>query len=112
MVTKPKIPKPPKWLGPDGRAYFKKIHTDFVVEPHQFPIVENAALQVDRAAQARAVIAVEGITTKDRFGQIRTHPSVDAERAAHLAFTRIQRELGLDVAPPPNRGPARPGTRN
>jgi P27 family predicted phage terminase small subunit len=110
--AKPKIPNPPKSLGADGRAYWRKIMSDFVVEDHHLDLLRACCEQLDRAAAARAVIAEKGVTTEDRFGQVRTHPAVDSERAAHLAFCRLQRELGLDVLPPSSRGPTRPGTRS
>jgi phage terminase small subunit len=86
--------------------------TEFAVEGHHHDLLASACLQLDRAAAAAAVIAIEGVTTKDRFGQTREHPAVTTERNAHLAFCRLQRELGLDVEPAASRPPARPGTRN
>jgi P27 family predicted phage terminase small subunit len=114
MSPKPKqrkIPLPPRTLGDEGKAYWKKIQSEFDVEEHHFDLLEAACVQLDRASAARAVIAVEGITAKDRFGQPKEHPAVSVERNAALSFLRLQRELGLDIAPPESRPPARPGTR-
>lgn len=112
MKPKPKIPDPPRALGTAGMAFWEKVTTEFEVDEHHHDLLACACVQLDRAASAAAVIAEEGVTTKDRFGQVKTHPAVDAERNAHLAFVRCQRELGLDIAPPPSRPNARPGTRN
>jgi P27 family predicted phage terminase small subunit len=108
----PKVPLPPRSLGDEGKAYWKKIQSEFDVPEHQFDLLAAACQQLDRAAEAREKIACEGVTALDRFGQAKTHPAVDIERNAHLAFCRLQRELGLDIAPPSSRPPARPGTRN
>lgn len=112
MTPKIKLPTPPVKLGKFGKAFWVRVTAEFEVDEHHLDLLASACQQLDRAAAAAAVIAAEGVTSKDRFGQVKTHPAVDAERNAHLAFCRLQRELGLDIAPPPSRPNARPGTRN
>lgn len=110
-APKPKLPRPPATLGKAGKAYWKTVFESFEVERHHVDLLESACHQLDRAESSRAVIASEGVTTIDRFGQARVHPAVEAERQAHLTFCKLQRELGLDVLPPEQtRGPRRPGT--
>lgn len=112
MKSKPQIPEPPVELACAGLAFWRRVQEEFEMEPHHLDLLASACQQLDRAAAAAAVIEAEGVTAKDRFGQVKTHPAVDIERNAHLAFCRLQRELGLDIAPPPSRPNARPGTRN
>lgn len=109
---KPKVQRSPVALGKAGKAFWTAVLSEFELENHHLDLLVSACQQLDRAASAAAMIATEGTTTKDRFGQIKTHPSVEIERNAHLTFCRLQRELGLDIEVPNSRGPSRPGTRS
>ena len=62
---------------------------------------ELAAEAWDRCQGARLAIAEHGLTFLDRFDQPRVRPEVAIERDSRTAFCRTLRELGLDVAPPP-----------
>ncbi len=100
----------PEGLKSAGRKLWKAVATEFVLEPHTTPILAAACFQADRAEAARVEINRDGITTKDRFGQLREHPSVATERSASQAMKTLLRELGLDIVPEV-RGNRRPGTR-
>ena len=102
--------KPPKNLGKTGRNYWKTVATEFQVPEDRADLLAAACVQLDRAAQAREAIARDGLTVRDKYDQVKIHPAVECERQAHLAFLRLQRELGLDVDVPETRGPRRPGT--
>ena len=52
-----------------------------------------------RARRARERITKDGEVVKDRFGQLRAHPSVAIERDARDAYLRAMRALRLDVKP-------------
>jgi P27 family predicted phage terminase small subunit len=108
----PAIPKAPKALGKAGRRYWKTVCSTFEIEPHHFELLEKACVQLDRAEQAREVVEREGVTAQDRFGQAKTHPAVEVERQAHLAFRLLCRELGMDVQPVESRSYRRTGTRD
>jgi phage terminase small subunit len=54
----------------------------------------------DRSEQAREALAKHGMTYEDRFGAPRSRPEIAIERDSRLAFARLVRELGLNVAPP------------
>ena len=54
----------------------------------------------DRTQQAREILDVEGLTYDDRFGCPRSRPEVASERDSRIAFSRILRELKLDIEPP------------
>ena len=111
MSKKQTIPDPPTPLGAAGHAYWVRILAEFAIEGHHLDLLAAACLQLDRSAAAAAVIATEGVTAKDRFEQSKVHPAVEVERQAHLAFCRLQRELGLDIGPAEPRGPMRPGSK-
>ena len=111
MAKNDSIPEPPSPLGESGRLYWDRVLTEFEIEDYRRDLLAAACIQLDRAASAAAVVATEGVTSVDRFGQKKTHPAIEIERQAHLAFCKLQRELSLDIEPPSApRGPMRPGS--
>lgn len=110
----PTTPQPPATLGEAGRVFWARVLELYDLSDfHHQQLLLHCCEQLDRAAAAKLVIAKEGVTTKDRFGQLRVHPAVEVERSAMNSFRQNLRELGLDIeAPPTPRGPRRPGTRS
>lgn len=111
----PKLPKPPDSLRADGAGekFWLDVQNAFdVVDPHHMKLLENACIMADRAESAREAIAKDGITTLNRFGEVREHPATVVERASMTSFRQAVREMGLSIdIPEPTRGPQRPGTR-
>ena len=64
-------------------------------EPHALEVLRLALEALDRADEAREMVAAEGITFENRFGEIRQHPAVAIERDSRLAVARLFRELSL-----------------
>jgi phage terminase small subunit len=107
----PKLPTCPAGLTPESKRLWTAIVGEYALEQHHLAILGRALEQNDRALAARKIIAKEGVTKDDRFGQTKPHPCIDVERNAAMAFQRLLRELGLDIELPETRGPRRPGTR-
>ncbi len=97
--------QPPKHLTAQAKQFWRSVVNLFELEEHNLDLLETACVQLQRAAQARAIIEKEGMVIKDRFQQPKPHPAVELERQAHLAFVRIGRELGLSVEAPDSRPP-------
>jgi phage terminase small subunit len=114
MSPKPTIPKPPKHLGRNGKAFYAATTAEFVLESdHHCRQLEAAAAFLDRIAAAREEIAKHGLLMPDRFGVMKENPALAVERASANSFRLLVRELGLDIEPPSeHRGPRRPGSRN
>jgi P27 family predicted phage terminase small subunit len=100
-------PSPPKHLAPETKAWFSAVADAFDLEPHHTRLLTLASESWDRCQQARVILAKEGISYTDRFGQPHAHPLLAVERDSRLAFARLVRELGLDAeAPDTSRPPA------
>ena len=102
--------KAPKHLERATKVWWRALVEEFELEEHHLRLLQLAAEAWDRCAQAREVLAAEGLIYMDRFEQPRARPEVAIERDSRLAFARLLRELALDVEPPPN-GHRPPGIR-
>jgi phage terminase small subunit len=100
--------KPPKHLRPATRRWFANVIEAYELEPHHLRRLQLAGEAWDRGEQARLALAEHGITFLDRWGAPHPRPEVAIERDSRLSFTRLIRELDLDVGQPavPSRPPA------
>src|SRR5687768_2067225 len=95
-------PTPPEHLSDRCRKWWRSVVSDFELELHHLHLLRLAAEAIDRAEEARAILADEGIVV--RTGEtVKAHPAVAIERDARLAAARLIRELDLDVEPPAER---------
>lgn len=101
----PKLPAAPEHLSAECQAWWAATVAEFALEEHHLRLLRLAAEAWDRTQQARVALAEHGLTYEDRFGAPRSRPEVAVERDNRLAFARLLRELGLDVAPPQESRP-------
>src|SRR4030088_194135 len=100
MKTKVAALLPPKHLRPDTAAWFASIIQEYELDSHHVRLLIKACEAWDRSEQAREAIANLGMTYEDRFGAPRARPECGIERDSRLAFARLVRDLGRDVAQP------------
>src|SRR4051812_3201344 len=105
MKTRSAPLQPPKHLRPETVAWFASIVGEYELDSHHLRLLTKACEAWDRSEQAREAIAQLGMTYEDRFGAPRARPEIAIERDSRLAFARLVRELGLDVAPPAESRP-------
>lgn len=92
---------PPAHLSAEAKAWWREVVAAYELEPQHLRLLQLAAEAWDRAAQARRILAKEGVTFNDRFGKPRKHPAIGVEEQARLAFLRCVRELDLEGEPHP-----------
>ncbi|OHB68809.1 MAG: hypothetical protein A2V70_11325 [Planctomycetes bacterium RBG_13_63_9] len=92
----PKSPTPPDHLRAATKRWWLSVVRAYELEDHHYRLLTLAAESWDRAQLARRILAKEGMTTFDRFKQIRPHPCIAVERDSQLRFARLLRELRLD----------------
>lgn len=102
MAEKLKIPT---HLSTESRRWYAEILKDFDLESHHKKLLQAAAECWDRAGEARRAIAKDGLTHRDRHGNLRPHPAVTIERDNKTLFARLLRELALDVSEPESPRP-------
>jgi P27 family predicted phage terminase small subunit len=90
----------PKHLTAQTRAWFLQVVSEWRLDTHHVKLLQLAAESWDRGQQARRQIAREGITVRTRDGGRKRHPAVAIEEQCRIAFTRLTRELDLDLDGP------------
>ena len=104
--------KPPAGLSKATAKWWQALRDEYDIdEPAGLSLLESAARAWDRAQQARAVIDAEGLSVKDRFGQIKAHPLCTVERDSLATFRAALRDLNLDLEPLRDRPGRPPGGR-
>jgi len=66
-------------------------------DPASLALLRSALEAHMRARRCRVAIDRDGEAVKDRFGQLRAHPLLGAERDARAAFLSSMRALNLDL---------------
>jgi phage terminase small subunit len=90
----------PKHLAPATKLWVASVLADYELEPHHVRLLIKCAESWDRSEEARQLLKKHGLTYEDRFGSPRARPEVAVERDAKLSFSRLLRELDLDVSTP------------
>jgi P27 family predicted phage terminase small subunit len=90
----------PKHLEPVTREWFDQICRDYKLESQHLLILQMVCEAWDDYQTAHADITENGSTFKNKFGDVKPHPSVARMQNSRLAFFRGLRELNLDIAPP------------
>ena len=87
-------------LRPETKKWIAKVKGDFILDSHHEMLLLLAARAFDRANAATEDIFKNGQTYLDRFGVSHSSPSVKIEYDASNLFTRLLRELCLDISAP------------
>jgi P27 family predicted phage terminase small subunit len=87
---------PPEHLSGEMKRWWIAVEAKFELDDHHRYLLQAATESWDRMQQARQVIAENGISFADRFGNVRMRPEVRVENDAKLTFARLIRDLGLD----------------
>src|SRR5262245_45790269 len=119
-LTTKKAPKSPKELGEHGRREWRAIQEPYRIHRDEDPAGWSLVLTVcrteDRIQAMLQILAVEGYTEVDRFGQKRPHHLLSAIRDAETIKRQALKALDLEEvhpAPPAKLGrPAWSGAAN
>lgn len=77
------------------KAFWTEIMAQYELEVDARHLLRAACENWDRAQQAREQIAKDGLLLEGR-----RHPAIDVEKQAYSLFSRLLRQLGLDVVAP------------
>ncbi len=94
------IPSPPEHLKRRGRALWRGVHRDYILDTtHDRQRLLVACEAADRLDEARARIEQDGTYVTSPQG-LKAHPAVKVEQDSRIILLRALRELGVDVAEP------------
>jgi hypothetical protein len=97
--------KAPTDLSGPGRAFWKKITTDYELEIHHQELLRQACKCLDDLALAEKALKEQGRYFLDRYDQWKEHPAAGDAKQLRGLFQRLVREIGLDVNVPESRPP-------
>ena len=89
-----------KHLKPKTRQWVRSVMSTWLLEAHHERLLILAGEAWDRSESARKVIDEQGAVYFDRFKQPKARPETLIERDAKATFSRMLRELDLDLEAP------------
>lgn len=93
-------PRAPAALSAESRALWKKLVDEYGIADAAGLVLLQTALEArERMRQCQRAIKRDGTSVKDRFGQVKPHPLLPAERDARSGMMAAFRALNLDVEP-------------
>jgi P27 family predicted phage terminase small subunit len=87
-------PRPPSHLK-RSKALWRALVAEHAFEVQELELLRRACEASDRADEARALLAADGLVVRDRYGQVKPHPAAVIERDSRTALARMLRELAL-----------------
>ena len=106
-----KLVTTPKTLDSEAKAVWRKLVAEYDIQDEGGYLVLQAGLEAfSRMRECQKQIGLDGITTTDRFGQVKAHPLLACERDARAQYLAALKALNLDMEPA-NHTIGRPGGR-
>jgi P27 family predicted phage terminase small subunit len=105
--------KAPSHLSADSKLFFDYVIHEYTAgfDRHHVKLLTLSCEALDRGVQARKLIEKDGLTFVDRHGSIKPHAAVAIEKDSRIAFARMIREIGLDIADSDSRPPTLPANK-
>jgi hypothetical protein len=92
----PPIPGPPDGLSERSLTLWHSVVPARAVSPARTAVIEEALRALDRADEARRVLADEGMVSKtESTGALHIHPLTRVERENRQLFARLWDQLGF-----------------
>jgi P27 family predicted phage terminase small subunit len=99
----------PRVLSAEARKRWRKLAGEYSIEDQGGLAVLQAHCEAyDRMCECQRQIRKDGATFLDRWGQVRAHPLLAAERDSRAAMLACLKQLCLDLEPLHDRA-GRPG---
>src|SRR5215813_420981 len=93
-------PKPPETLSDEAKRWWRSIVEEFQVDDSAGVLLLQSALEsFDDMRRAQAILAKEGMTIVDRWGQQKQHPATLVLRDSRNLMLRCLKQLNLDIVP-------------
>ena len=94
------LPGPPEGLSAEATEWWERIIGDYRIQDVAGRLLLQTALEAfSRMRQVQAIIAADGATVEDRFGQAKAHPLLTVERDSRSQMLLALKQLNFDVEP-------------
>ena len=104
-------PNPPSHLSQESREWWAALTAENDISDAAGRLLLQTALEsFDQMRRDQAVIASDGPTVMDRWGQTKPHPLLTSVRDARSQMLLALKQLNLDVEPPREKVGRPPGT--
>lgn len=101
----------PHHLSDEARGWWQRLTAEYALDDEAGKLLLQTSLEAfDRMKRAAERIDADGDAVEDRFGQVKPHPLLNAERDARSQMLAALKQLNLDVEPlrdAPGRPPGR-----
>jgi P27 family predicted phage terminase small subunit len=105
---KSKTQNKPAGLSKESRETWDKLIKEYdFQDAGGLQLLEIYCRAFDRAQECRKQIDIDGMQVKDRFGQLKAHSLLTAEKESRAIMLSALRQMNLDVIPN-NANPGRP----
>lgn len=85
-------------LSAEAQAVYERLSREWTIKDGAGALTLLTLCQsLDRLRQAQAILAKDGITTTDRWGQQKIHPATQVEREARAGLLACLKVLNLDL---------------
>ena len=97
-AARPMAPAPPApdFLTGEARELWAKLTTMYVFSGWELELLEMLCGARQRIAEARVMLAAEGIMLRGSRGRMRVHPALAIERQNVESFAKLTRALKLE----------------
>ena len=109
-MGKPRVPNAPAGLKGSGRALWRAVLSDYVLDQHELTILREACRTADTLDALQALVDAEGLTAPSSQG-VRAHPALVELRQQRVTFARMLTALRIPQGEDDGRTQARGGTR-
>lgn len=93
-------PRPPPNLPEPAAKLWRRLQTDYgIVDSGGQAVLSACCEAAGRMWQAQEVLNSEGLTIRDRHGQLRVHPCVKIEHDSRAQLLTGLKLLSLDIEP-------------
>lgn len=88
------VPKPPAGLKTSGRALWRAVLRDYVLDEHEKTILREACRTADSLDGLQTLLDDEGLTSTSSQG-VRVHPALVELRQQRVTFARLLTALRI-----------------
>ena len=99
----------PKTFNSEAKGIWRKLLAEYdIADEGGYQVLQVGLEAFSRMRECQKQIGLDGITTTDRFGQVKAHPLLACERDARAQYLAALKALNLDMEPA-NHVIGRPG---